>query len=148
VPLGPDDGASRYDAAWLPGRRAARRRLRARRHRDLEVIDAASGTAAPLTRVTSGVQAPAPSPADGSVFFLRLHARGLNLHRVHADSVALDEAVALPTDALARRAAGAGRGAGGRAAGRWARPDATASARAATGCCPAAATRPRARTPR
>lgn len=90
------DGASRYDADWLPDGR----RLVAVSERggvaDAEVIDVETGAARPITRVTGAVAAPAPSPADGSVYFLRLHSRGLDLQRVHPDSVDLGAAVPLP----------------------------------------------------
>ena len=84
---GPHDGADRYDAAW----RADGRRLvlvsEAGGVPNLEEVDAATGAARALTRVTSAVRAPEPRADDGGVYFLRLHARGLDVDRVAADSV-------------------------------------------------------------
>jgi Tol biopolymer transport system component len=86
--LDPDDGHNRYDAAWLPGGEA----LVVVSHRggvaNLERIDVATGSIQPLTRTTGAALAPAPSPADGSIFFLRLHARGLDVNRLPPDEPA------------------------------------------------------------
>jgi hypothetical protein len=80
--IDPDDGYDRYDAAWLPAGDA----LLVVSHRggvaNLERIDLATGTALPVTRTTGAALAPAPNPADGSVFFLRMHTRGLDLNRL------------------------------------------------------------------
>lgn len=77
----PDDGHDRYDAAWRPDGRA----LVVVSHRggvpNLEHLELGSGAVRPLTRTTGAALAPAPAP-DGSVFFLRLHSRGLDLHRL------------------------------------------------------------------
>jgi hypothetical protein len=84
--VGPDDGHNRYDAAWLAGQEA----LVVVSHRggvpNLERIDLADGAARPLTRTTGAALAPAPNPADGSVFFLRLTTRGLDLNRLPPDA--------------------------------------------------------------
>lgn len=48
---------------------------------DLERIDVATGETGRLTRVVSAALAPAPAP-DGSVFFLHLTSRGMDVRRV------------------------------------------------------------------
>ncbi|HEU4455602.1 MAG TPA: hypothetical protein VFR81_21235 [Longimicrobium sp.] len=93
------DGASRYDAAWL-----ADGRLVAVSERggvaNLAIIDPATGAETPLTRVTGAAVAPEPAAGTGHVFYLSLHAGGMDLMRVHPDSarpgpvVALDAALA------------------------------------------------------
>jgi hypothetical protein len=96
--VGPADGASRYEAEWLPGGDRVVAVSERGGVADLEVVDLASGLAQPLTRVTGGVQAPAPHPSDSTVFFLNLHTRGLDLHRLHADSLAPGGVVELPSE--------------------------------------------------
>jgi PAS domain-containing protein len=78
----PDDGANRYDAAFLPGGRAVVCVSDAGGVPNLETIDLDTRATRPLTRVTNAVFAPAPNPADGSLFFLSLHARGVDVRRV------------------------------------------------------------------
>src|SRR6185437_12929092 len=46
---------------------------------NLERVDTATRTAVPLTHVTGAALAPAPDWVHGSIYFLRLHARGLDL---------------------------------------------------------------------
>jgi hypothetical protein len=84
--IDPDDGHNRHDAAWLPGGRA----LVVVSHRggiaNLERIELATGEVRPLTRTTGAALAPAPNLADGSIFFLRLHSRGLDVNRLPPDA--------------------------------------------------------------
>jgi hypothetical protein len=82
----PDDGANRYDAAFLPGGSRIVCVSDAGGVPNLEVIDLDERRAITQTRFTSAVSAPAPNPADSSVFFLALHARGLDLRRVTLSS--------------------------------------------------------------
>ncbi|CAN5829290.1 hypothetical protein BH23GEM3_BH23GEM3_03340 [soil metagenome] len=93
--IDPDDGANRYDASWFPHGRA----LVMVSHRggvpNLERIDLVTGEVRPVTRTTGAAVAPEPNPADGSVFFLRLHTRGLDLHHIHPDTVRLASVVDL-----------------------------------------------------
>ena len=84
---GPDDGADRYDGAWRADGRHLVVVSEAGGVPNLEEIDAATGATRALTRVASAVRAPEPRADDGGVYFLRLHARGLDLDRVAADSV-------------------------------------------------------------
>jgi Tol biopolymer transport system component len=82
----PDDGYNRYDAAWLPDADA----LVVVSHRggvaNLERIEVGTGAVQPLTRTTGAALGPAPHPTDGSLFFLRLHTRGLDLNRLPTDA--------------------------------------------------------------
>jgi hypothetical protein len=82
-PLDPDDGANRYDAAWLPdgGLVVVSERGGVA---NLEVLDPATGAARPVTRVTGAAAAPEPHPRADEVFFLSLHAGGLDVNRVRA----------------------------------------------------------------
>ncbi len=90
----PRDTASRYDAAWLPDGRLVSASERGGVV-NLETVDPRTGATRPLSRVTGAAVAPAPDPATGAVFFLNLHTRGLDLHRVHPNSVAPGQPVAL-----------------------------------------------------
>jgi hypothetical protein len=92
----PEDGASRYDAAWLPGGRGLVLVSEAGGVANLAALDTATGTERGLTRVTGAALAPEPDPATGAVYFLSLHAKGLDLNRVHPDSAATGTVVALP----------------------------------------------------
>jgi len=80
--VGPEDGASRYDATFLPGGRALVCVSEAGGVPNLEVIDLGIGATRPLTRVTGAAFAPAPIATDSSVLFLALHARGLDVRRI------------------------------------------------------------------
>jgi len=95
--LGADDGAQRYDPAFLPDGTGLVLTSEAGGIPNLEVVAAAEGAGRPITRVTGAAMAPEPAP-DGGVYFLRLHARGLDLARVRSDArigpvVALDSAL-------------------------------------------------------
>jgi hypothetical protein len=93
--LDPEDGASRYDAAFLPGGRELVAVSERGGVANLEVLDTRTGTVRPLSRVTGAALAPAPDSAGG-VYYLGLHARGLDLLRIHPDSAAPAALVALP----------------------------------------------------
>ncbi|HEX7241648.1 MAG TPA: hypothetical protein VF263_15320, partial [Longimicrobiaceae bacterium] len=94
--LDPEDGASRYEPAFLPGGAELVAVSERGGVANLEVLDPETGAVRPLTRVTGAAVAPAPDPATGSVYFLSLHAQGYDLGRVHPDSLELGEAVPLP----------------------------------------------------
>ena len=83
--LGPDDGAQRYDPAFLPDGSGVVVTSEAGSIPNLEVVGLAYGGTRPITRVTGAAMAPEPAPG-GAVYFLRLHARGLDLARVRADA--------------------------------------------------------------
>jgi hypothetical protein len=93
--IDPDDGASRYDASFLPDGRSVVLVSEAGGVPNLEAIDLESGAVRPLTRVTGAALAPDPDPADSSLYFLRLHAQGLDLNRIDPSAVTLDSVVAL-----------------------------------------------------
>lgn len=88
------DGASVYEPAWLPGGGLVAVSERGG-VANLARVDAATGALRPLTRVTGAAVAPETDPATGAVFFLSLHPRGLDLHRLHPDSVDVERLVAL-----------------------------------------------------
>jgi Tol biopolymer transport system component len=92
----PDDGASRYEASWLPGGRELVTVSERGGVANLEILDPATGTVRPLTRVTGAALAPDPNPATGDVFFLSLHAAGLDLKRIHPDSAGTVALAELP----------------------------------------------------
>lgn len=92
--IGPDDGASRFDAEFLPDGSALVLTSNRGGIHDLERIDLATGTATPVTRVIGAAVAPAPA-ADRGVFFLSLHSRGWDLRRIRPDSVRIDADLAL-----------------------------------------------------
>ena len=79
--VGPDDGANRFDAAWLSPTEIVATSDRGG-IANLERIDLASGTATPITRVTGAAVAAAPDPRTRGVWFLSLHARGYDLRRL------------------------------------------------------------------
>lgn len=85
--FGPDLGSERFDPSFMPDGRSLVVVSEEGGIANLELIDLATGETRPLTRVTGSVLAPAPNPATGAVFFLNLHARGMDLHRIHPDSV-------------------------------------------------------------
>jgi Tol biopolymer transport system component len=113
----PDDGANRYDATFLADGRRLVCVSDAGGVQNLEVVPLDGGSTARLTRVTSAVFAPAPGPTDSTVYFLALHARGLDLRRttlsggVTRPTLALSPALvpavpnpATPTDSFPRAA--------------------------------------------
>ena len=93
--LGPDDGANRFDAAWMPDGRSVLLTSAAGGLLHLERITLASGETVPVTRGTGAAIAPAPHPTDGSVYYLALRSRGMDLYRIVPDSVSLAGAVAI-----------------------------------------------------
>jgi hypothetical protein len=53
---------------------------------NLELLDPAARTARTVTRVTGAALAPEPNPRTGEVFFLSMHAGGMDLKRIRPDS--------------------------------------------------------------
>jgi hypothetical protein len=80
--IDPDDGANRFDGSFLPGGTRVVCVSDAGGIPNLETLDLGTGSATAQTRGTSAMSAPAPNPADSSVFFLTLHARGMDLRRI------------------------------------------------------------------
>jgi hypothetical protein len=89
----PDDGANRYDAAFLPDGRRIVCVSDAGGVQNLEVIALDGASTSRLTRVTSAVFAPVAT--DSAIYFLALHARGLDLRRLSLNGGAPLGAVAL-----------------------------------------------------
>jgi len=77
----PDDGASRFDPAFLPDGGELVATSDAGGILDLERIDLGTGEVEPWTRTTGAAVAPEPAP-EGDVFFLVLRSRGWQLHRL------------------------------------------------------------------
>lgn len=59
-------------------------------------VDLRGADAEPLTRVTGAAVAPEVDRATGDVYFLSMHAGGLDLHRIHPDSARPGPVVNLP----------------------------------------------------
>jgi hypothetical protein len=85
--IGPDDGAARFDAAFLPGGRSLVLTSTRGGIHNLEILDLDTGDVRPLTRVLGAAVAPAPGP-DGGVHFLSLHSRGWDLRRIYIEDAA------------------------------------------------------------
>ena len=87
--VGPADGANRFGAAWMPDGRSIVLTSSAGGLLHLERITLANGETVALTQGTGAAVAPEPDPTDGSVYYLSLHSRGLDLNRIVPDSVRL-----------------------------------------------------------
>ena len=94
----PDDGANRFEPSWIGPTSLVVVSDRAGAP-NLERIDFGEAGALPrtwpLTRVVGAAVAPEPNHADGSIWFLSLHARGYDVHRLPA-AVAIAESDASP----------------------------------------------------
>lgn len=91
-----DPRGSAYDPVWTADGAALVAVSEAGGIANLARVDAATGESAPLTRVTGAAVAPEVDRATGHVWFLALHAGGLDLHRVHPDSARPGPVVMLP----------------------------------------------------
>ncbi|MFN2399976.1 MAG: TolB family protein [Gemmatimonadaceae bacterium] len=78
----PEDGADRFDAVFLPGGQALVVVSEREGIANLEIVSLTNGDVRSFTRVTSATHAPEPNPADGRVYFLKLHAKGRDLNRI------------------------------------------------------------------
>lgn len=85
--LGPDDGATRFHAAFLDDGEAVVAASDRGGIWNLERIDLTSGSVSPLTRTPGAAIAPVPDPTGRTIFFLLLRSRGWDLHRIDPDSV-------------------------------------------------------------
>jgi hypothetical protein len=87
----PDDGANRFDPAWLYATSLV---VTSDRNgtANLERLDLGPGRAAAraLTRVTGAAIAPEPDRADGSIWFLSLHSRGYDVRRLPSPAPVVD----------------------------------------------------------
>lgn len=93
----PDDGANRYDAEWISNDSVV---LVSERGGvpNLETIRIGDTVARTLTRVTGAAVAPDVNRADGSIWFLSLHSRGLDVRRLPRDSARADSVVLIASD--------------------------------------------------
>ena len=86
--IGPDDGASRFDPAWLPSGDALVAVSDAGGVHNLEHIDRDTGDARPMTRVVGAALSPA---ADARwIWYLSLASRGIDVQRIEADRAPLE----------------------------------------------------------
>lgn len=90
---GPDDGATRFDPAWLPGGDAVVAVSGAGGVFDLERIDLQTGSARPLTRVVGAAVSP-ETDSMGGVWFLTFQSRGHDVFRLGSAAL-LDRMAAL-----------------------------------------------------
>ena len=134
-PVGPDDGRSRYDPAFLADGTALLVTSNVGGVPNVERLDLAAGSARPLTRVTGAAMAPEPIGAQRAFYFLSLRSTGYDIRRLALDSVPAAMAtvtLAGVTSAIdARVAVGAGASAAAGAVEER-RPDAAPQAFAAT----------------
>jgi hypothetical protein len=81
----PDDGANRYDPSFLPGDSALAVTSDATGIPNIEIVNIRTGTVRTLTLATGAALAPDVDREHGSVYFLRLHSKGLDLNVVPVD---------------------------------------------------------------
>jgi hypothetical protein len=90
--IDPDDSANRYDAEWISNDSVVVVSERGGIP-NLETMRIGDSTAKTLTRVTGAAVAPDVNRADGSIWFLSLHSRGLDVRRIPAGVPVADSAV-------------------------------------------------------
>jgi hypothetical protein len=92
----PDDGANRYEPEWVGDS------LVVVSERggipNLELIDLTANAVRSLTRVTGAAYAPAVNTRDGSIWFLGLHARGLDVRRLDRRDAIADSIVPIAAE--------------------------------------------------
>lgn len=88
----PDDGANRYDADWISSDSIVVVSERGGIP-NLEVFRIGEREPRTLTRTTGAAVGPSVNRADGSIWFLSLHARGLDVRRIPAGSAVADSVV-------------------------------------------------------
>jgi hypothetical protein len=93
----PDDGANRYDPQWLTADTLVVVSERGGIP-NLEKISVSTSRAVALTRVTGAAIAPDVNRGDGSVWFLAMHSRGLDVRRMTADAAIADSVVDVPAE--------------------------------------------------
>ncbi len=84
----PDDESNRFDASFRPTGDTLVYATDRGGVINLAQFDLATHHERALTRVTGAAVAPAIDPADGSIWFLSLHARGYDVRRLNPDSSA------------------------------------------------------------
>jgi hypothetical protein len=92
--LNPADGANRYEGTWL-GTDSLIVVSERGGIPNLEVMSVETGETRPVTRVTGAAVAPAVHRRDGSIWFLSLHSRGLDLRRLRAEDPRADSVVTI-----------------------------------------------------
>lgn len=90
----PDDGANRYDAQWM-GNDSLVVVSELGGIPNLELLHLSGGAPRTLTRVTGAAIAPDVNPADGSIWFLTMHALGLDVRRLASSSARADSTIAV-----------------------------------------------------
>ena len=88
----PDDGANRYDAQWLTDDTLVVVSERGGIP-NLERISVGTSQPVAVTRVTGAAIGPDVNRADGSVWFLALHSRGLDVRRFPRDAAIADSVI-------------------------------------------------------
>lgn len=91
----PADGVNRYDAQWLRGGDSLVVVSERGGIPNLELIALEGGAPRTLTRVTGAALAPDVSGRDGSVWFLSMHSRGLDVRSLERDVAPADSAIAI-----------------------------------------------------
>jgi hypothetical protein len=91
-----DPAASAYDPAWSADGASLVAVSEAGGVANLASVDVATGALRPLTRVTGAALGPEVDRRTGEVWFLSMHAGGMDVHRIHPDSARPGAVVALP----------------------------------------------------
>ncbi|MGH7668766.1 MAG: hypothetical protein ACRENQ_04670 [Gemmatimonadaceae bacterium] len=86
--IDPEDAANRFDASFRPSGDTLVYASDRGGVIDLAQLDLATRREQSLTRVTGAAVAPVVDPTDGSIWFLSLHARGYDVRRLRADTIA------------------------------------------------------------
>lgn len=94
--VGPDDDINRYEPAFLGDGRSLVLISERNGIPNVALVDLTTGSTRPLTRLATAALAPEPDPVSGTVYFLHLSPRGLDLNRVWPDSVHLGRGAPLP----------------------------------------------------
>lgn len=92
------DGANRYDAQWLKGSDTLVVVSERGGIPNLELVSISTSATRSLTRVTGAAVAPEVDPSDGSIWFLALHSRGIDVRRLTRESAPADSVVAIAAD--------------------------------------------------
>ncbi|HYC49582.1 MAG TPA: hypothetical protein VEB19_00610 [Gemmatimonadaceae bacterium] len=106
--LDPGDGANRYDVQWLGSDTVVVVSERGGIP-NLEKLAIERPVPITLTRVTGAAMAPELNRGDGSVWFLALHARGLDVRRLPADAPIADSVVRIVSGQVGFAGAGSAR---------------------------------------
>ena len=103
-PVDPDDGANRYEPQWINDDSIVVVSERGG-IQNLEVIDLTGRSTRSLTRVTGAAIAPDVNRRDGSIWFLSLHSRGLDVRRFSKDAPRADTVVSITAERFGLAAA-------------------------------------------